>query len=106
MAEMVAKGESPEVLFWVGCAGSFDDRYKKVTIAFIKILNKVGISFAVLGEEETCTGDPARRAGNEFLFQMQAFQNIQIFQKIKGLYYLTSLINPIQKGTIIQYFIC
>ena len=76
MAEMTAKGETPEVLFWVGCAGSFDDRYKKVTIAFIKILEKVGISYAVLGEEETCTGDPARRAGNEFLFQMQAMANI------------------------------
>ena len=78
MAEMTAKGESPEVLFWVGCAGSFDDRYKKVTLAFIKILNKVGISYAVLGEEEACTGDPARRAGNEFLFQMQAMSNIQV----------------------------
>ena len=78
MAEMAAKGESPEVLFWVGCAGSFDERYKSVTKAFIKILNHVGISFAVLGEEETCTGDPARRAGNEFLFQMQATANIQV----------------------------
>ena len=75
---MAAKGESPEILFWVGCAGSFDDRYKNVTRAFIKILNKVGISFAVLGPEETCTGDPARRAGNEFLFQMQAVSNIQV----------------------------
>ncbi|MEL7004554.1 MAG: (Fe-S)-binding protein [Bacteroidota bacterium] len=78
MAEMSAKGESPEVLFWVGCAGSFDERYKNVTKAFVKILNKVGISFAVLGPEETCTGDPARRAGNEFLFQMQAVSNIQV----------------------------
>ena len=78
MAEMAAKGESPEVLFWVGCAGSFDERYKAVTLAFVKILNQVGISFAVLGEEETCTGDPARRAGNEFLFQMQATANIQV----------------------------
>lgn len=78
MAEMATKGESPEVLFWVGCAGSFDERYKSVTRAFIKILNTVGISFAVLGEEETCTGDPARRAGNEFLFQMQATANIQV----------------------------
>ena len=78
MAEMVAKGEAPEVLFWVGCAGSFDERYKSVTKAFVKILNKVGVSFAVLGEEETCTGDPARRAGNEFLFQMQATANIQV----------------------------
>lgn len=78
MAEMAAKGESPEILFWVGCAGSFDDRYKNVTKAFIKILNKVGISYAVLGQEEACTGDPARRGGNEFLFQMQAMSNIQV----------------------------
>ena len=78
MANVMASGESLEVLFWVGCAGSFDDRYKRVTQAFVKILNKAGISFAVLGEEETCTGDPARRAGNEFLFQMQAMANIQV----------------------------
>ncbi len=78
MAEMTARGESPEILFWVGCAGSFDDRYRNVTRAFVKILSKVGISYAVLGPEETCTGDPARRAGNEFLFQMQAMSNIQV----------------------------
>lgn len=78
MAELAARGEMPEVLFWVGCAGSFDERYKSVTRAFVKILNKVGTSFAVLGPEETCTGDPARRAGNEFLFQMQAVSNIQV----------------------------
>ncbi|MFN8353651.1 MAG: (Fe-S)-binding protein [Spirosomataceae bacterium] len=78
MAEMMAVGESPEVLFWVGCAGSFDDRYKRVTLAFVKILNAVGVKFAVLGTEEGCTGDPARRAGNEFLFQMQAMANIQV----------------------------
>ena len=78
MATLAASGESPEILFWVGCAGSFDDRYKAVTQAFVKILNKVGVNFAVLGEEETCTGDPARRAGNEFLFQMQAVSNIQV----------------------------
>ena len=78
MAELAQKGQEPEILFWVGCAGSFDDRYKKVTLAFTKILNKVGINFAVLGEEEACTGDPARRAGNEFLFQMQAMANIQV----------------------------
>ena len=77
MAEMAANGEQPEVLFWVGCAGSFDDRYKRVTWAFVKILNHVGIRFAVLGTEENCTGDPAKRAGNEFLFQMQAMTNIQ-----------------------------
>lgn len=78
MAEMAAQGETPEILFWVGCAGSFDDRSKKITIAFVKILNQVGIKFAVLGTEEGCTGDPARRAGNEFLFQMQAMSNIQV----------------------------
>jgi len=78
VADLVAKGESPEILFWVGCAGSYDERYKNVTRAFVKILNKVGVKFAVLGPEETCTGDPARRAGNEFLFQMQAMANIQV----------------------------
>ena len=78
MAEMAQKGESPEYLFWVGCAGSFDDRYKKVTRAVARILNKASVSFAVLGPEESCTGDPARRAGNEFLFQMQAMANIQV----------------------------
>ncbi len=78
LAELTAKGESPEVLFWVGCAGSFDDRAKRVTKAFVKILNAVGTKFAVLGVEETCTGDPARRAGNEFLFQMQAMNNIAV----------------------------
>ncbi len=78
VAEFAAKNETPEILFWVGCSGSFDDRYKKVTVAFVKILNAVGIKFAVLGPEETCTGDPARRAGNEFLFQMQAMNNISV----------------------------
>jgi len=78
MAELAAKGESPEILFWVGCSGSFDDRAKRVTKAFVKILNAVGEKFAVLGTEESCTGDPARRAGNEFLFQMQAMSNIQV----------------------------
>ena len=80
MAQLAANGETPEVLFWVGCAGSFDERYKKVTVAFVKILNKAGIKFAVLGTEEGCTGDPARRAGNEFLFQMQAMSNIQVLE--------------------------
>ena len=78
MAEMAAKGKKPEILFWVGCAGSYDDRYKRVTHSIVRILNHLGISFAVLGEEESCTGDPARRAGNEFLFQMQAMSNIQV----------------------------
>ena len=78
MAEYIAKGETPEILFWVGCAGSFDDRAKKITKAVAKILNKVEMKFAVLGAEESCTGDPAKRSGNEFLFQMQAMANIQI----------------------------
>ncbi len=78
MAEFMAQGKQPEVLFWVGCAGSFDDRAKKITKAFVKILNKSNIDFAVLGAEESCTGDPAKRAGNEFLFQMQAMMNIQV----------------------------
>lgn len=75
---MAAEGTSPEVLFWVGCAGSFDARAQKVTRAFAEILQTVGISFAILGNEEQCTGDPARRAGNEFLFQMSALQNIEV----------------------------
>lgn len=78
LAEMTARGETPEVLFWVGCAGSFDERYKRVTRSFVNILNAVGVKFAVLGTEEACNGDPARRAGNEFLFQMQAMNNIQV----------------------------
>lgn len=78
MAECMAAGEMPEVLFWVGCAGSFDARAQKITRAFASILNKVGYSYAILGKEEACTGDPARRSGNEFLFQMMAYQNIQV----------------------------
>jgi Fe-S oxidoreductase len=78
MAEMAAKGESPEILFWVGCAGSFDERAQKITRDICKILHHVGIKYAVLGTEESCTGDPAKRAGNEFLFQMQAMSNIQV----------------------------
>mgnify|MGYP006106918837 CR=1 FL=1 len=78
VADMVAKGETPEILFWVGCAGSFDDRAKKITKAIVKILNKCDVKFAVLGQEESCTGDPAKRAGNEFSFMMQAMQNIQV----------------------------
>src|SRR5258706_15517625 len=78
VAEMIAAGETPEVLFWVGCAGSFDQRAQKITIAFATILHKVGIKYAILGKEEMCTGDPARRAGNEFMFQMMAYQNIQV----------------------------
>src|ERR1044072_8909652 len=78
MAEYAAGGESPEVLFWVGCAGSFDQRAQKITKAFATILDKAGIRFAILGKEESCTGDPARRAGNEFIFQMMAQNNIQV----------------------------
>ncbi len=77
MAEYTAEGSSPEILFWVGCAGSFDDRAQRVTVAFCKILHAAGIEFAILGNEENCTGDPARRAGNEFVFQMTALQNIE-----------------------------
>lgn len=78
MAEYMAEGKMPEVLFWVGCAGSFDDRAKKITKAFVKILNEAKVDFAVLGTEESCTGEPAKRAGNEFLFQMQAMTNIEL----------------------------
>lgn len=78
MAELAASGESPDVLFWVGCAGSFDQRAQKITRAFVTILHKVGIKYAILGKEEMCTGDPVRRAGNEFMFQMMAYQNIQV----------------------------
>jgi Fe-S oxidoreductase len=78
MAEMMAQGKNPDVLFWVGCSGSFDDRAKKITKAFVKILNRANVSFAVLGTEESCTGDPAKRAGNEYLFQMQAMMNIEV----------------------------
>ena len=78
MSDLLARGESPEILFWVGCAGSFDQRAQKITKAFVTILNKVGINYAILGKEELCTGDPVRRAGNEFMYQMMAYQNIQI----------------------------
>jgi Fe-S oxidoreductase len=78
MAEYMAEGKKPEVLFWVGCMGSFDDRAKKITKAFVRLLHKAKVDFAVLGTEESCTGDPAKRAGNEFLFQMQAVTNIEV----------------------------
>ncbi|WP_153796676.1 (Fe-S)-binding protein [Foetidibacter luteolus] len=78
MAEMMMNGETPNILFWVGCAGSFDQRAQKITKAFAAILNKLQIKYAILGKEEACTGDPARRAGNEFLFQMMAYNNIQV----------------------------
>jgi len=78
MAELAANGQQPDILFWVGCSGSFDQRAQKITKAFATILNKLQINYAVLGKEEMCNGDPARRAGNEFMFQMMAYQNIQI----------------------------
>jgi len=77
MAELFANGESPDVLFWVGCAGSFDQRAQKITKAFATILDKLQVKYAILGKEEMCTGDPVRRAGNEFMFQMMAYQNIK-----------------------------
>ncbi len=77
LSELYSRGQAPEILFWVGCAGSYDARAQKVSRSFAEILNKAGISFAILGNEEKCTGDPARRAGNEFLFQMLAIQNIE-----------------------------
>ncbi|HYC40186.1 MAG TPA: (Fe-S)-binding protein [Chitinophagaceae bacterium] len=81
MAEMQAAGEQPEILFWVGCAGSFDQRAQRITRAFATILQKLDIRFAILGTEEMCTGDPVRRAGNEFMFQMMAYQNIQTLNR-------------------------
>tara|TARA_Y100001934_G_scaffold283167_1_gene400933 strand:- start:3341 stop:4111 length:771 start_codon:yes stop_codon:yes gene_type:complete len=77
----ISSNEDPEILFWVGCAGSYDERYKKVTKSFVNILNKLKVDFAILGDEEGCTGDPARRSGNEYLFQMQAVNNISILNK-------------------------
>lgn len=78
MAECAASGEVPEILFWIGCMGAFDDRARKITKAFVRILNAAKVKYAVLGQEESCTGDPARRAGNEFLFQMQALNNVTV----------------------------
>lgn len=83
MAELAAEGKSPDILFWVGCAGSFDQRAQKITRAFATILQELEINFAILGKEETCTGDPVRRAGNEFMFQMMAYQNIQVLNNYK-----------------------
>ncbi|MFM2139318.1 MAG: hypothetical protein RJA57_1625 [Bacteroidota bacterium] len=81
VAELQAEGKIPEILFWVGCAGSFDQRAQRITKAFASILDRTGLSYAILGKEELCTGDPARRAGNEFLFQMMAYQNIQVLNQ-------------------------
>ncbi|MBR9999040.1 MAG: (Fe-S)-binding protein [Cyclobacteriaceae bacterium] len=90
LSEQVARGILPEFLLWIGCAGSYDERYKKVIQAFIHILNRAGVDYAVLGQEESCTGDPARRAGNEFLFQMQALSNIRLLNDYKVKKILTS----------------
>ena len=81
LSDVILQGKKPEILFWVGCAGSFDERAKKITRAFVRILNQINISYAILGPEESCTGDPAKRAGNEFLFQMQAISNIKTLNK-------------------------
>ena len=81
LSDLILQGKKPEILFWVGCAGSFDERAKKITRAFVRILNQINISYAILGSEESCTGDPAKRAGNEFLFQMQAISNIKPLNK-------------------------
>lgn len=78
MAELAARRETPDILFWVGCAGSYDQRAQRITRDICRILQHVGMKYAILGTEETCTGDPAKRAGNEFLFQMQAMTNIQV----------------------------
>ena len=93
MAELAAQGETPEVLFWVGCAGSFDDRAKRIIKAFAHLLQKAGVRFAVLGTEESCTGDPAKRAGNEFLFQMQAmiYRGAQQLPDYQNSYHLSAL---------------
>ncbi len=80
MSEVFASGKKPEYLFWVGSAGAFDDRYKKVSREFVKILTYLGVDYAVLGTEESDSGDVARRAGNEMLFQMQALMNIELFK--------------------------
>ncbi len=78
MAEFMVQGKQPEILFWVGAAGSYDDRAKKISRAFVKILHQAKVDFAVLGVEESSTGDVAKRAGNEMLFQMQAMMNIEV----------------------------
>lgn len=78
MAEFMQEGKEADILFWVGSAGSFDDRAKKITKAFVQIMNKAGVNFGVLGTEESSSGDAAKRAGNEFLFQMQAMMNIEV----------------------------
>jgi len=90
MASLAEKGERPDVLFWVGCMGSFDDRAKKITVAFARILQACGIRFAILGQEEHCHGDPARRMGNEYLYQMLAKDTIETFDRYKVMTVVTS----------------
>ncbi|HEY0262873.1 MAG TPA: heterodisulfide reductase-related iron-sulfur binding cluster [Chitinophagales bacterium] len=100
MADYAASGETPEILFWVGCSGSFDQRSQKITRAFVKILNHLNIKFAVLGKEEACTGDPAKRAGNEFVFQMLALQkhrNNEHLSSEKNRYHLSALLQHFEK---------
>src|SRR5690606_26706527 len=94
MTQYATQGKKPEILFWVGCAGSFDDRAKKITKAFVRLLNKANIDFAVLGTEESCTGDPAKRAGNELLFQMQAMANIETLNR----YGITKIVTACPHG--------
>ncbi len=90
MAEMWERGERPDILFWVGCMGSFDDRAKKTTVAFARILQAAGIKFAILGQEESCNGDPARRMGNEYLYQMLAKQAIETLDRYEVTTIVTS----------------
>lgn len=90
MAEMFERGERPDILFWVGCMGSFDDRAKKTTVAFARILKAAGVRFAILGQEESCNGDPARRMGNEYLYQMLARQAIDTLDRYEVTTIVTS----------------
>lgn len=90
MAELFERGERPDILFWVGCMGSFDDRAKKTTVAFARILQAAGIRFGILGQEESCNGDPARRMGNEYLYQMLAKQAIETLDRYEVTTIVTS----------------
>ena len=83
VAELAERGERPDVLFWVGCMGSFDDRAKRITVAFARIMQAAGITFAILGQEEQCNGDPARRMGNEYLWQMLATANVETLNRYR-----------------------
>ena len=105
LKELKEKGLEPEILFWVGCAGSFDDRAKKITKSFVRLLNKANISYGVLGVEESCTGDPAKRAGNEFLFQMQAVSNIEVLSSynVKKLLQQVLIVLTLSKMNILAW---